>query len=180
MTSRAIARIIPRAPRRARQWAQVNFNTSLVAATHAAMSAFNLLGALEVDLGYEMHNVTISALNYNINYRLTGSTTGEDTSVTCAIILVGADAFSVGGVSLPDPAEDHADWMFWDERTLSASRDVAGVDESVRGSFLQIRNRSMRKMRENHQVLALLFRSNLLQTDALQIFVGGRALVLLP
>ena len=168
------------APRRARQWAQRITNGSIVAATHAGIGAVNLLSELEVDLSVEMHNVTISALNINVTFRLTSSTTGDDTSVTTAIALVGEDAFTVGGVALPDPFTDHADWMFWDSRTMTSSRDVTDVDEVVINGFLEIRNKSMRKMRENHQVLALLVRCSLLQPVSLQFFVAGRSLVLLP
>ena len=180
MTMRTVSRAIIRAPRRARQWALHTTNQTIVAATHAGQVAFDLLQAIEGDLSAEINNATISALNYNVNYRLTGSTTGDDTTVICAIALVGEDAFGIGGTSLPDPSTDHADWMFWDARTLTSSRDVTDVDEQVFNSQLEIRNRSMRKMRENHQRLAMIVRSPLLQATQVQIFVAGRALVLLP
>ena len=180
MTMRTVSRQIVRTPRRARQWGIHTSNGSIVAATHAGMIAFDLLQSIEGDLSVEINNATISALNYNVNYRLTSSTTGDDTTVFCAIALVGEDAFGIGGTSLPDPSTDHADWMFWDARTLSSSRDVTDIDEQVFNSQLEIRNRSMRKMRENHQRLAMIVRSTLLQPTSLQIFVAGRALILLP
>jgi len=180
MTTRALQRIPIRALRRNRQWAQRIVNGSIVVATQAGMLAIDLLSELESDLGMVLANVTISALNYEVDYRLTDSTTGEDVTVIMGIILIGKEAFGIGGVSLPDPAGDHADWMFWDGRTMSASRDVSSVDEQVSNSHLIIRNRSMRKMRENHQTLAMIFRSTLLQPTSLQIFIAGRALVLLP
>ncbi len=179
MTSR-FPRAIVRAPRRARTWAQSSQNGSIAAATHAGAIAFNLLTAYEADIGAELHNVTVSAINFNVNYRLTSSTTGDDFTVFCGIILMGEDAFTVGGTSLPDPASDHADWMFWDNRTLSSSRDVTDIDEQVQGSLLRINNRSMRKMRENHQVLAMIFRATVLQPTTVQVFIGGRTLILLP
>ena len=171
---------VARAPRMPRQWAITAQNQSIVTASHAGMSIVNLLSTYETDIGAEIHNATISAMNFNINYRSTGATTGDDTVVFCGIILVGQDAFTVGGTSLPDPVSDHADWMFWEGRTLTASRDVTDVDEQVYNSQLEIRNRSMRKMRENHQVLAMIFRASLLQQTQLQIFIQGRVLVLNP
>ncbi len=149
-------------------------------ASHAAILPVNLLAPYEVDIGAELHNVTISALNFNINYRLTASTTGDDVTVFCGVIIVGLDAFTIGGTSLPDPASDHSDWMFWESRTLTSSRDVTDVDEQVYNSQLEIRNRSMRKMRENHSVLAMIFRCTVLQPTSLNIFIGGRGLILLP
>ena len=123
------ARTIVRAPRRARQWAQHRSNSSIGAATHAGQRTLNLLSDLEVDLGSELHNITVSALNFNVNYRLTGSATGDDTSIVVGIVMVGQDAFDVGSASLPNVVSDHADWMFWEGRTLTSSRDVAGVNE---------------------------------------------------
>ena len=143
------------------------------------MLAVDLLSTWEADVGSEVNNATISALNFNITYRLTASTTGDDTSVGMGIILVGQEAFDIGGTSLPRPLADHADWMFWDARTMVSSRDVTDKDEMVTNGFLEIRNRSMRKMRENHQVLCMIFQSDLLQATQLQIFISGRTLILL-
>jgi len=172
-------RQIIRAPRRARQWGITNQNVGIVAATHAGGVAIDLLNKLEGDLSAEFHNVTISALNFNVNYRLTTSTTGDDNTITCAVMLVGEDAFNAGGVALPDIIDDHADYMFWDTRTLTSSRDVTDVDEQVFNSQLEIRNKSMRKMRENHQKLVMIFRATLLQSVSINPFIGGRALVIL-
>ena len=180
MTMRRVALAPARPARRARQWGITTVNSSIIAATHAGMKSIDLLNTLEGDLSVEIHNATISALNINVNYRLTGSTTGDDTTIFCAVGLFGEDAFGVGGVSLPDPSTDHADWMYWDARTLTSSRDVTDVDEQVFNSQLEIRNRSMRKMRENHQRLGILFRATLLQATTVQVFVAGRVLVLLP
>ncbi len=180
MTMTRVGRTIVRTQRRARQWAQARANGTIVAATHAGQISINLLTDYEVDIGAELHNITVSALNYNISYRLTSSTTGDDTTVSMGIILVGQDALDIGGTSLPNVSSDHADWMFWDTRTLVSSRDVTDVDEMVQGGFLEVRNRSMRKMRENHQALVAIFGSSLLQPTQLQIFLAGRALILLP
>ena len=173
-------RSLVRAPRRPRQWAITNANGSLVAATHAGQIAFDLGAELEVDIASNLHNVTASALRFNVNYRLTGSTSGDDTTVNLGVGWIGLDAFIAGGVAMPDPSKDHFDWMFHDIRTLTSSRDVTDVDEQVPGSHLVIKNDSMRKQRENHSVLALIVRASLLQVTSCQVFVGGRALLLLP
>ncbi len=179
MTMRAPARTLVRTPRRARQWAQRIANGTIIAATHAGQIAFNLLSEIETDLGYEQHNITISALNFNINYRLTASAIGDDTTVSAGVALVGEDAYGIGTTALPDPATDHADWMFWDTRTLTSTLASDG-DEQVFNSQLEIRNRSMRKMRENHQRLVCIVRCTVLQPTSLQVFLAGRSLLLLP
>jgi len=128
----------------------------------------------------KMRSKILKVNGKNVTYRLTTSTTGDDTHVTMGIILVGHEAFDAGGASLPDPANQHADWMFWDSRAMISARDVTDIDEMAPNGFLQIRNKSMRKMRENHQVLAMIFRTTVQQPTSIQVFVGGRALVLLP
>jgi len=70
--------------------------------------------------------------------------------------------------------------MFHDIRTLSSSRDVVDIDEQVPGSMLVIRNDSMRKQHENASSLLIIFRASLLQSVAIQVFIGGRVLFLLP
>ena len=179
MTNRSIVRSRFNTPRRKRQWAQTIANFSIVGATHATQVAINLLAGLETALGMQLNNVTISALNFNVTYRMTQATTGDDSTISTGIVIVGLDAFPAGGVALPFVTEDHADWMFWDTRTLVASRDVTDKDEMNTNGFLQIRNKSMRKMRENNQTLALISGADLLQQTTCQVFVGGRALILL-
>ena len=180
MTMRAPGRTIIRTQRRARQWAMKSINFSFTAVDHAGMKSIDLLSELETDMGFELSNVTISALNYNVNFRMSGSTEGDDDTVSVGIILVGQDAFTVGALSLPDVTGDHADWMYWSGHTMSSSVGTVDADEQVFNGQLEIRNRSMRKMRENHQVLAMLVGAEVLQTMTIQVFVAGRALVLLP
>ena len=139
-----------RAPRRQRQWAQTRVNATISAATHAAIVNIDLLTGLETALGLNLTAITVSAINLRIDFRLTSSTTGDDNTITTAIAVVGQDAFDDGGVVLPDPSNDHYDWMFWDDRTLMASRDVTAIDEWVPGGSLTINNKSMRKMRSQH------------------------------
>ena len=138
---------IIRAPRRQRQWAQTRVNATIAAATHAVVVNIDLLTGLEVALGMNLTAVTISAININIDLRLTASSTGQENTISTAVAVVGQDAFDDGAESLPDPANDHYDWMYWDTRTLIASRDVSAVDEWVPGGTILIRNKSMRKMR---------------------------------
>ena len=158
----------------------INQNGTVAAATHAGILAMDLGGELEGDLAANLHNVTASALRINVTYRNVSATTGDDTTVSCGIAWVSNDAFGIGGTSLPDPSTDSYDWMFWDTRTLGVSRDVTDVDEMVANGFMQINNNSMRKQRENHSTLAILFRCTLLQQTTLQVFVGGRTLFIFP
>jgi len=180
MTTRSISRIVGRRPRRSRQWGITNSNGSLVAATHAAQINLDLTASLEVALGFDLHNVTASAIRLNINYRLTTSSTGDENTVACGVGWVSNRARDAGGVALPDPSVDNFDWMFHDIRTLSSSRDVVDIDEQVPGSMLVIRNDSMRKQHENASSLLIIFRASLLQSVAIQVFIGGRVLFLLP
>ena len=173
-------RVIVRPPRRARQWGITIVNSTLVAATHAGMKIIDLQNALETQLDRKFSNMTASALRFNVNYRLTGSTTGDDTTIAMGVCYISKAAFVASGVSVPDPSIDNYDWMFHDVRTLTSSRDVTDVDEQVFNSQLEIRNNSMRKQCENSSILVMVFRGVLLGATSVQIFVGGRTLFILP
>ena len=143
------------------------------------MLTIPLMGELEADLGMELNNVTASAIRLNVTYRLTAAQSTDDTTVAMGIIWATDRAIAAGGVALPDPSADHADWMFHDIRTLVGESGI-DQDSMPRNGFLEIRNNSMRKQRENGSSLVALFRVTLLQATSVQIFVGGRTLFLLP
>ena len=143
------------------------------------MLTIPLMGELETDLGMELNNVTASAIRLNVTYRLTTAQSTDDTTVAMGILWATDRAIAAGGVALPDPSADHADWMFHDVRTL-VGESGTDQDSMPRNGFLEIRNNSMRKQRENASSLVALFRVTLLQATSLQIFVGGRTLFLLP
>jgi len=179
MTNRSITRFRRNGVRRARQWGIINANGSLIAATHAAQIAFELNAELDSDLASNMHNVTASAMNINVTYRQTAGMRGDDDTIWCGVAWVSQRAFDAGGVALPDPSTDHYDWMFNDGRTL-VNELAADGDVMARNGFLEVRNNSMRKQRENSSVLVMIFRSILLQSTSVQVFVSGRTLFLFP
>ena len=163
-----------------RMWGIVNENGSLIAATHAGQLVFDLQKKLEADIGSNLHDATASAIRINVNYRVTGSSEGDDTTIALGIGWVSNAAFAVAGVSVPDPVEDHFDWMFHDIRTFSSAIGATDVDEAPRNSMIEIRNNSMRKQRENNSKLVLVTRAVLLQPTSCQVFLGGRVLFLNP
>ena len=169
-----------RLPRMPRMWGVAIANGTIAVATSAGKAVFNLQANLESDIGSTLHDATASAIRLNVNYRLQSATTGDDNTVACGIGWVNERAIAAGATSVPSPIDDHFDWMFHDIRTLSASRDVTDKDEQVLGSFMQIRNNSMRKQRENSSTLVAVFEAEVLESVALQIFLGGRVLFLNP
>ena len=147
MTTRGITRRIVRTPRRARQWAIAPVaGGTIVAATHAGMLTVPLMSELETDLGMELNNVTASAIRLNVTYRLATAMSTDDTTVAMGILWATNRAIAAGGVALPDPSQDHADWMFHDIRTL-VGESGTDQDSHPRNGFLEIRNNSMRKQR---------------------------------
>ena len=172
-----------RSLRRERQWGITSVNTSIVSAGHAGQKNIDLMAGIRSASAYQMPGVTASALRFNVNYRPTSWAAGDDVTVACGVIWATDRAIAAGGVSLPNPDADDADWMFHDLRTMSAPGngfDTADSDIPPHNSQLLIRNDSMRKQRENDSTLVMIFESVLLQSTSLQIFVGGRALFLLP
>ena len=87
-------------------WGLTSTNGTVAAATHAAMLTVDLMTELRTDVGYTMPAVTASALRYNINYRPTVWTLGDDVTVAMGVIWATEKAIVAGGASLPDPSAD--------------------------------------------------------------------------
>ena len=176
MTLRGLPRI--RVPRRPRQWGITHANGAIVAATHAGMSVLDLGAGLEASLGYKLNNVTVSAIRFDLHYSFQATAViGDRVVAPWGIAIVGADARVAGGVSLPDPSADDADWIA--HGSMNVVADAAAVISRPRNGHITISNNSMRKMRENNSSLVLLHRATLLD-DPISIFFSGRVLFLLP
>ena len=174
----------PRGQRRERMWGITSTNGTVAAATHAGMLTIDMMTELRTDVGYTMPAVTASALRFNIDYRPTVWKLGDDVTVAMGVIWATEKAIVAGGVALPDPSADQADWLFHDIRTLicpgTGFDTSTDSDVAPRDGRLVISNDSMRKQRENQSTLVMLFRVILLQATSLQVFVGGRTLFILP
>ena len=143
------------------------------------MIGVSLMDKLETDLSVGLHNVTASAIRLNVTYRLTTAQSTDDNTLALGIAWVSDSVLSAGGVALPDPSEDHYDWMAYDARTI-AGEGASDTDHVPINGHFQINNDSMRKQRENHSTLCLMVRCTLLQATQIQVFVSGRVLYLLP
>ena len=161
-------------------WGMTFSNVTIAAATHAALVAVPLDTGLEGEIGSNLHDATASAIRLNVSYRLTAATQGDDVTMAMGIGWISDTAIAAGGVSVPSPISDHYDWMYHDVRTMAASPASAGGDEILANGYIEIRNNSMRKQRENASGLVAVFQANLLQSTSVQVFVGGRVLFLNP
>ena len=174
MTSRNIIR----APRRARQWGILpGANGTIAATTDAAMVAFDLQADLEVDLAHTLNNVTASAIRLDLGLAFAaGSAVGDLVMFHFGIAWILQEAVIAGGAALPNPRNDHYDWMAHGSRLVESHS--TGKNMPV-GGQIEIRNDSMRKQRENHSSLTLVVTASLLEFS-IQVFVSGRVLYLLP
>jgi len=177
MTTRALARI-PRSARRARQWAITSATGSLIAVTDAAMIVFDLQSGLETDLGFNLNNVTASAIRLRISYNFQATAVvGDQVIGDWGIGWFQDDAIAAGAASLPRPENDSFDWMAHGHFHVVA--DVPAVKSRPRDGQEMILNDSMRKQRENHSTLAMIVSAQVLE-DPLTVNLGGRVLFLLP
>ena len=177
MTSRPLGRV--RTPRRPRQWGITSTNGTVASATPAGKLLIDLTIGLENELSVQMHNTTVSALRYNITYRQTAASVGDDDVIAMGIAWISNNALAAGPDAVPNPASDNFDWIFHDIRTVSATT-ATDLDNVARNGAWTIRNNSMRKQRENNSTLLMVTEVTLLQSASIQVFVGGRALFLLP
>ncbi len=160
-------------------WGITNVNASIVTAGPTGMKFIDLMQLLRADLETNLFELTASAIRLNILYRDAAAQSTDTSTVAMGIGWVSDTAIAASGAALPDPATDHFDWMAHDIRMYQA---VGGTDsEQVNEpGFFTVKNDSMRKQRENHSTLGIVFNAHLIQGQSIQVFVGGRVLFLLP
>ena len=156
-----------------RTWALVDSSTFTVAGANLPV-ATDLLLNMKTNLDLSVHDVTISAVRLNIGIKITGIHT-EFVTLCMGVIVMGTDALAVGSTSLPDPAEEHADWMAY--RSLSISGLGIASDE-IHMVNVELHFDSMRKMRENRQTLALVVATQFNTLASVTLLPTGRVLIL--
>jgi len=177
MTNRSITRNRIPYPRRPRQWGIHISNQTLTTAGSATKNTFVLSAGVEVSLGQKMANWTISAIRLDLDIQFKSTAVvGDQCRIAWGILVAPNDTIVVGGLSLPSPVTDDADWIAHGGMNVVA--DVAAVTSRPRFSHFEIRNDSMRKVRENNSGLVLLSEAITIE-DPVQIFVSGRVLYLL-
>jgi len=177
MTTRAITRRSFNGARRARQWAIVRNTTSVIGTTEAQKAVIDLQAALEVDLGFNLNNTTCSAIRLRLNYHFaSGSTVGDSVQFAYGIMWASDDAIAAGAASLPNPADDSADWIAHGGGFIVSESTAQHVP---RGANQMLENDSMRKQRENNSSLVMITSAQTVQST-LQIHTVGRVLFLLP
>jgi len=150
----------------------------LIGTTEATKLFFDLQSALETDLASNLHNTTVSAIRLDIH--LTFATTavvGDRARIGWGMGWFQNDAIAAGVASLPNPLDDHFDWVAHGTREVIC--DVAAVISRPRDGLIEVRNDSMRKQRENHSTFGCVVSANNL-SDTLLVTIGGRVLFLLP
>ncbi len=172
-------RTIVRTARRARQWAIMpQTSGSIIGVTEAQKIAFDLQANLEIDLGYNLNNVTASAIRLDLTFDFQNTAVvGDRARCAWGIGWIQDDALAIGGTSLPNPSNDSFDWMA--HGVFSVIADVAAVNSRPRNGLQMIRNDSQRKQRENHSSLVLIV-AGILIDDPISVIVGGRVLFILP
>ncbi len=169
-------RSFTRSTRRARQWALMpGTNGFIIGITEATKLLFNLISGLETELDFQMHNVTASALRLSLNFQFAASGTVGDRAMLHYGVTWLTDG--AGAEEAPNPAADNADWM--------AHGAVLLVNEATtlnmpRGGQVKLDSDSMRKQRENNSRLVLVVSATVLTSTTVQVFVGGRSLLILP
>ena len=159
-----------------RQWGLLNAgNFTVSGVADANIVAVNALGQLETALGFQMHNVTASAVRYRIGYDILGDA-GEVATIHCGLAWISLQAFVAGGAAIPRPDIDNYDWMAIHAATLVVPEGQAvGTKHLVE---LDLHSDSMRKQRENSSVLVLVWCMSLLTATSVQVHPTGRVLIL--
>ena len=98
----------------------------------------------------------------------------EATPLWFGVMVVSSDAFNSGSGALPSPRDDAGDWMAWGVMLVPTDPDAGG---QVTDAFVYrtVDNRSMRKVNENSQVVAIVLECLLGFT--VRVNYAGRILV---
>jgi len=118
---------------------------------------------------------TIRRLRWEMSATVaTVEVTPEATPLWFGVTVVSSDAFNTGSGALPDPQLDSADWMAWGVMLVPTDPDAGG---QVTDAFVYrtVDNRSMRKVNENSQVVALVFSA--IAGFTIRVNFAGRILV---
>ena len=170
---RTVRRPVVRGARRARQWTIINKNATLSSTT----AIIPLQDTLETALGFNLNNVTVTALRLTIDLQFaTASTIGDRVLTYFGVIWAGNDAIAAGAASLPDPTVDPADWIMHGTRLIISDSILIHTPRNAQINFF---GDSQRKQRENNSSLVLLAK-NQVSDHGVQMFVGGRVLFILP
>ena len=175
MTTRGIQRFVRNA-RRARQWAVIpGTNGTIAGITEATKLSFNLTSDLETSLGFNLHNVTASAIRLDLGLQFAASgTVGDRAMLHWGVIWITTDATAT---IMPNPATDAADWMAHGSRLIV---NEAMAINMPRGGQVELHSDSMRKQRENNSELNLVVSATVLTGTNVQVFLSGRVLFILP
>jgi len=159
-----------------RQWGIVNASAAVVSASHSTAISINLGAPLEAAIGSNLHNVTVSAMRFNINLLFQATAVvGDQVNLFWGVMWATKDAIAAGALSLPEPTTDHADWIAHGQMSVVA--DVAAVVSMPRFGKFYVHNDSMRKQRENASSLVFIAQGQVVQ-DPITILLGGRVLFL--
>ena len=163
-----------RAPRKTRSWALVD-NSSFSITGDNAPVAIGLLANFIVNQEHTIREMTVSAIRLNVGVSTSG-TLANTAALMVGVAVIGTDAFTAGGVSLPDPAEEHADWMAYNSVQLGMAPGRLATEREV--TNLTLHSDSMRKIREGRSTLALIASTQINTFTSLTLFVTGRVLLL--
>ena len=172
-----VRRQIARPPRRPRQWGIFQNSLAIAAAAQASNAVADLGAPLETALGYNLNNVTVSAIRLRMDFGYTvGSSIGDLTRLSYGILWVNNDAVTIGPTAMPDPGLDDADWIAHGGASFISDSVVA---HRPRFSSVFINNNSMRKQRENFSSLMLIISIASFSFNV-GVHITGRTLFLLP
>ena len=122
-----------------------------IPATNATVM-LDLASDLEADIGHNLYNATTQRFIGDFVIRTAASgTAGDQGIVSLGITFVDRDQSNV-----PDPNDDHYDWLWLRHIPVNVHPDHATNGGPAEGGFVRIDAKSRRRMRQTHQKLVLL------------------------
>ena len=167
------------APRNATLWLDTSQVFTLTANTRTAVD----LTAILLANFPSMTNLVVLRILGEISVRPAVPAATGQARMSVGIIVVTEEAFTAGVASMPNPApaDPSEDWM-WAKHFAAdmGGLEVAAGSFGARTTYLQIDNRSKRRMNEANKRLVLILGSNDAAAATHAVTVGFRVLFKLP
>jgi len=155
------------ARRRRYDWAGSTFGATSLSATQAGLVSFT-----------DTEDVTIVRARGNILVQATPNAVGDDDIVAFGLIVVTAQAFTAGGVSLPGPfANPDAEWAWHQYVPLKAGSAGLLGDDIGTNVRVEVDTKAQRILKVN-QVYVLVGELNTGEFASVQVQGGIRALAM--
>jgi len=95
---------------------------------------------------------------------------------TC-IMVANREAVAIGATALPDPGVDDGDYLWHRSGYQATPVDVLGTSGDLAARYIEIDNKSMRKMNESNKTIVFIFKNSINSNTSIRVGISTRILI---